>query len=84
MEGERPSYDASLHAAQAAFRGPSERHGPWQRHYAGQGGGVPGEAKGGRFDQLRAPRSEQLTSMTVPFVITPSDVYSGDCGFFFT
>jgi hypothetical protein len=22
--------------------------------------------------------------MTVPFVITPSDVYSGDCGFFFT
>ena len=42
------------------------------------------EATGGRFDQLRAPRSEQLTSMTVPFVITPSDVYSGDCGFFFT
>ena len=41
------------------------------------------EAKGGRFDQPRAPRSEQLTSMTVPFVITPSDVYRGDCGFFF-
>ena len=30
------------------------------------------------------PRSEQLTSITVPFVITPSDVYSGDCGFFLT
>ena len=24
------------------------------------------------------------TSITVPFVITPRDVYIGDCGFFFT
>ena len=24
------------------------------------------------------PRSEQFTSIMVPFVITPSDVYSGD------
>ena len=27
---------------------------------------------------------QSLTSTTVPLVITPSDVYSGDVGFFFT
>jgi hypothetical protein len=30
------------------------------------------------------PSSETFTSMTVPFVRTPRDVYIGDCGFFFT
>ena len=30
------------------------------------------------------PNSETLTSMTVPFVSTPSWVYIGDCGFFLT
>jgi hypothetical protein len=30
------------------------------------------------------PSSETLTSMTVPFVMTPSWVYIGDWGFFFT
>src|ERR1700733_3551735 len=30
------------------------------------------------------PSSETFTSMTVPFVITPSCVYIGDCGFFLT
>ena len=33
---------------------------------------------------VTSPSSETLTSMTVPFVITPSCVYIGDCGFFFT
>lgn len=30
------------------------------------------------------PNSDTFTSMTVPFVRTPSWVYIGDCGFFFT
>jgi hypothetical protein len=30
------------------------------------------------------PSSETLTSITVPLVMTPSWVYIGDCGFFFT
>lgn len=35
-------------------------------------------------DGVTSPRSAQLTSMIVPLVMTPSDVYSGDCGFFLT
>jgi hypothetical protein len=30
------------------------------------------------------PSSDTFTSTIVPFVSTPSEVYSGDCGFFFT
>ena len=33
---------------------------------------------------VTSPSSDTLTSMTVPFVMTPSCVYIGDCGFFFT
>mmetsp|Transcript_100970 Transcript_100970/g.308766 ORF Transcript_100970/g.308766 Transcript_100970/m.308766 type:complete len:250 (-) Transcript_100970:173-922(-) len=30
------------------------------------------------------PSSDTLTSMIVPFVMTPNEVYKADCGFFFT
>ncbi len=33
---------------------------------------------------VTSPSSDTLTSSTVPFVITPNDVYVFDCGFFFT
>lgn len=33
---------------------------------------------------VTSPSSETLTSITVPFVMTPSCVYIGDCGFFLT
>jgi len=35
-------------------------------------------------DGVTKPKSEQLTSMMVPLVMTPKEVYSGDCGFFLT
>jgi hypothetical protein len=35
-------------------------------------------------DGVTRPRSAQLTSMMVPLVMTPRDVYRGDWGFFFT